>query len=79
MEKDEVFQKVKEIIADTIDITSDEISMDSSVLEDIELSSLDVLEVVTEIESIYGISFTNDDFMNITTVEDFVNAVLNKQ
>ncbi len=79
MEKEEVFQKVKEIIADITNISTDKISMDSSVLEDVELSSLDVLQVVTEIESSYGISFTNDDFMNITTVEDFVNAVLNKQ
>ena len=41
-----MFEKVKEIIADKLSINEDEITMDSSFLEDLNADSLDIVELI---------------------------------
>ena len=45
-----MFEKVKEIIADKLSINEDEITMDSSFLEDLNADSLDIVELIMALE-----------------------------
>ena len=60
-----MFEKVREIIADKLSISEDEITMDSSFLEDLNADSLDIVELIMALE----------DAENFVTVGDVVKFV----
>ncbi|MCD8119563.1 MAG: acyl carrier protein [Lachnospiraceae bacterium] len=68
-----VFEKVKQIIADQLDKDAAEITMETSVKEDLDADSLDLYQIITEIEDEFGVEF--DDPESIETVEDVVKYV----
>ncbi|MDD2215776.1 MAG: acyl carrier protein [Eubacteriales bacterium] len=68
------FEKVAKIIAEARDLDISEIKMDTS-FEDMELDSLDVIEVVMAIEEAFGINIDTEG--DLRTVEDLVKLVDN--
>ncbi|GAF36438.1 acyl carrier protein [Lentilactobacillus farraginis] len=77
MTKEEVFNKVKDIIVDQLDVDADKIKEDTNFKNDLDLDSLDIFEVVDKIEDTYDIEIETDDGME--TVEDLVNYVLKQK
>ena len=77
MTKEEVFNKVKDIIVDQLDVDADKIKEDTNFKNDLDLDSLDIFEVVDKIEDTYDIEIETDDGMD--TVEDLVNYVLKQK
>lgn len=70
-----VFDKLKEIIADQLDVDAEEISMDSSITEDLHADSLDVVDLIMTIESEFDLEFPDSDAEGIKTVGDIVNYI----
>ncbi|MDD2216284.1 MAG: acyl carrier protein [Eubacteriales bacterium] len=68
------FEKIAKIIAEARDLDLSEIKMDTS-FEDMELDSLDVIEVVMAIEEAFGINIDTEG--DLKTVEDLVKLVDN--
>ena len=66
------FEKIAKIIAENKGIEAEEITMELS-FDDMELDSLDVIEVVMAIEEEFEITIEVDD--NVKTVADLVNLV----
>ncbi|MFD1124340.1 acyl carrier protein [Lentilactobacillus raoultii] len=77
MTKEEVFNKVKDIIVDQLDVDADKIKEDTNFKNDLDLDSLDIFEVVDKIEDTYDIEIETDDGME--TVDDLVNYVLKQK
>ena len=71
------FEKVKEIIAEQMSISTDEISMETSFADDLGADSLDIFQIISELEEIFDIEFDNDDAENIKTVGDAVEYIKN--
>lgn len=67
-----VYDKIVEIISDKMDIEAEEISMDSS-FESLQIDSLDMVELVMEIEEAFDI--TVEDSEGLKTVADLVNYI----
>jgi acyl carrier protein len=72
-----IFEKIKEVIADQMSIDQETITMDTSFLEDLGADSLDVFQIVTELEEIYEIDFDTADVEKIRTVSDAVEYIKN--
>lgn len=73
----EVNNKVIEILKDKLGV--DEISSDDHLIEDIGADSLDIVELVMEIEKEFGISITDDEVdPNFTTVGHLIDFVQSK-
>ena len=72
---EEKFAKVQEIIADQLELNPAKITMESSLMEDLEADSLDVIELVMAFEEEFGVKMPDEELENIKTVGDIVNAL----
>ena len=70
-------ERLKEIIADVLSIDTNEITMDSSFVEDLGCDSLDVVEIIMGIEEEFDIEIANEDAEHIVTVADAVEQIKN--
>ena len=70
-----MFEKIKEIIADKLSISEDEITMDSSFLEDLNADSLDIVELIMALEDELDMEIPDEDAENFVTVGDVVRFV----
>ncbi|KRL61335.1 hypothetical protein FD08_GL002898 [Lentilactobacillus parakefiri DSM 10551] len=77
MTKEEVFNKVKEIIVDQLDVDADKVKEDTNFKNDLDLDSLDIFEVVDKIEDTYDIEIDTDEGME--TVGELVDYVVKQQ
>ena len=72
-----VFEKIQQIIADKLEIDKAQITRDTKFADELELDSLDVAELVMEIEAAFDITIPDEAYMNITTVGDAVDEIEN--
>lgn len=76
----DIFEKVKELIADRLDVEDkDSISEDSSITDDLGADSLDVVDLVMDIEENFSIEIPEDQVENIKTVGDIVKYIEDNQ
>ena len=68
-------ERLKEIIADVLSIDTNEITMDSSFVEDLGCASLDVVEIIMGIEEELDIKIPDEAAENIATVGDAMEEI----
>lgn len=71
----EVYDKIKEIIVDTLAIEEDEVTPDARFREDLGADSLDLVELIMAFEDEFGGRISDDDARSIATVQDAVTYV----
>lgn len=76
MTHDEVLQRIREHLADELDLEPSAISADSRFKEDLEADSLDLYTLVQELEDTYGVSMTDEQAAKILTVGQAIDFVL---
>jgi acyl carrier protein len=72
---DEVFNKIKDIITELLDVEEEKITMDARFREDLEADSLDLVELIMEFEESFGGEISDEDAQKITTVGEAVEYV----
>ncbi|MCG0782193.1 acyl carrier protein [Lactiplantibacillus plantarum] len=77
MTKTEIFDQIKKMIVEQLDVDGDKITMTTNFTEDLALDSLDVFEVIDKIEDEYDIEIETDDAL--ATVGDLVDYVATHQ
>ena len=70
-----VFERIREIICDQLDLEEDKVTMDSDIIEDFEADSLDVVDLVMSIEDEFGLEVPDDQIENFRTVGDVVRYI----
>ncbi len=70
--------RVKKIMADHLEISEDEIKLESDFQDDLGVDSLDIFEIVMEIEDEFDLEIPNEDIENVKTVEDLVKYIDSK-
>jgi acyl carrier protein len=60
------------MLARQMEIDEDEITMDTNIIEDLGADSLDAVELIMNIEDVYGIMISDDDAKNLFTVRQVV-------
>ena len=71
------FEKLREIIADVMNIDEKEIKEESSFENDLGADSLDVFQIIMGIEDAFDIEIDNDEAEKIVTVGDAVEQIKN--
>ncbi|MDK2906621.1 acyl carrier protein [Petrotoga mexicana DSM 14811] len=78
MTKDELFEKVKEIIVDTLSVDEDEVTLDASFTDDLDADSLELVDLTMAFESEFGVTIEDEELEKIKTVENAVNLLTEK-
>ncbi|MGX4669197.1 acyl carrier protein [Cerasibacillus sp. JNUCC 74] len=71
----DVFERVKSIIVDRLDVDESKVTMEASFKEDLEADSLDVVELVMELEDAFDMEIADEEAEKINTVGDAVNYI----
>lgn len=69
------FEKLKGIIADVLNVDEDEITMDTTFVDDLGADSLDVFQIIMGIEEEFDIEIAQEDAEKITSVGDAVEQI----
>lgn len=72
------FEKLKRIIADVLNVDPNEITMDSTFMDDLGADSLDVFQVIMGIEEEFNIEISADRAEKISTVGEAVELIRNE-
>lgn len=78
MNKDELFAKIKSIVADKLSISEDQITEEASFIDDLGADSLDTVELVMALEDEFDLDIPDDEAEKLTTVGKAIEYVLNK-
>ena len=79
MERDEILERIKEITADRLGVEEGEVTPEASFREDLEADSLDLVELIMELEEQFGMEIPDEEAEKITTVEEAVDYVTEHQ
>ena len=76
---EEIFKTMQDLIAEQFAIDADEISMDSSFVDDLGADSVDLVELVMAMEEEFGVEIADEDAQKILKVKDAINYIESKQ
>jgi len=75
MSSEEIFEKIKNIIVEQLQVSDTNITEDSSFIDDLGADSLDLVELIMALEEEFGIEIPDTDAEKVVTVGDVVNYI----
>ena len=80
MTKEEVFETVKNAVVEELDVDEDQVTLDAKIKDDLEADSLDVFEIMNELEDKFDIQLdVEEGIETIGDVVDFVKKQLDEK
>ncbi len=79
MAEDKLFEQIRKLIAEKLEIEEDKVTMDSSFRQDLGADSLDTYELVYAIEEEMGVTIPDDTANQFETVADAYNFIKSQQ
>lgn len=73
-----IFEKVKEILVDQLDVDEDAVTMESSITDDLGADSLDVVDMVMSFEEEFDLEIPDEEIESMKTVGDIVKYIESK-
>jgi len=73
-----MLEKMKQILAEQLDLSEDEIKPESRFKEDLEADSLDLFELLTTLEEDYNLEIPAEDMEKLTTVGSVIEYLKDK-
>jgi acyl carrier protein len=70
-----MFEKIREIICEQLELEEDQVTMDSILLEDLGADSIDLADLVMTFEDEFNMEISDEALENIKTVSDIVKYV----
>ncbi len=76
MDKNQVFEKVKAVILDELDVAEAKVTMDAKLKEDLGADSIDAVQIIMALEDEFDIKLEDDNLEKISTVGDVVEFII---
>ena len=70
-----ILDSIKSILAQQFEVSADSISSETSLVDDLGADSLDVVELLMSVEDEFGLSISDDDAVELTTVGKIVDYI----
>jgi acyl carrier protein len=77
--RDEVFERIREVLAERLSVEESDITEEANFQEDLGADSLDLVEMIMELEDQFGIKIPDEDAQQIQTVGQAVEYVTSHQ
>ena len=74
-DKNAIFEHVASTLAELFDLERAQIKLQSHLGDDLDIDSIDAIDLVVELKKYVGKKISPEDFKSVRTVEDIVNAV----
>ncbi len=74
--QEEIYQKITEVLEDLFEIDPQQVKLESKLYEDLDIDSIDAVDLVVELKKITGKKIRPDDFKSVRSVQDVVDAVV---
>ncbi|MGX8692252.1 MAG: acyl carrier protein [Clostridia bacterium] len=66
------FEKVRDALAAQFELDPEKITMETNLIDDLGADSLDVVELIMNIEDEFGVSISDEEAVNLVTVQKIV-------
>ena len=70
-----MLEKIQAMLAEALNLPIEKVTPDSKIVDDLGADSLDVVELLSQLEEEYGIIIPDDQAENLVTVADVANAI----
>ena len=75
MSSEEIFERIKKIIIEQLQVTETAVTEDASFIDDLGADSLDLVELIMALEEEFGIEIPDTDAEKVVTVSDVVDYI----
>lgn len=79
MTEEEIFTKIKDILADNFEVSKDKITKETKFTTDLDADSIDLVEFILQLEDEFGAEISDEDAEKIKTVGDAVSYIASHQ
>ena len=76
MNKNEVFEKVKAVILNELDVDAEKVTLQAKLKDDLGADSIDAVQIIMALEDEFEIKLEDDNLDKISTVEDIVDFIV---
>ena len=77
MNQEEIFDKVKETVVTCLGVSESDVKMESSFIDDLGADSLDIVDLIMNLEETFNIEIPDSDAEKVATVGDVVDYIKN--
>ncbi|HCP17085.1 MAG: acyl carrier protein [candidate division WOR-3 bacterium] len=74
----QVYETVKKLLVENLSIDEAKINENANIMQDLGADSLDLMDLVNELEKIYSIKIPQEDYVNLKTVGDVAKYIEGK-
>jgi len=75
MSEEEIFQKLKTIVVDQLGVNEENVTMEATFVDDLAADSLDIVELIMNIEEEFDLEIPDNDTEKIVTIGDVVKYI----
>lgn len=74
--REEVHEQVREILVERLDIDESDVTEEASLRDDLKADSLDLVELIMDLEERFGVKISDDEAQSIGTVGEAVDFIV---
>lgn len=74
--KEQIFAQLQDILNNLFEIDKDDVTLDSTLYEDLDLDSIDAVDLVVQLQNFTGRKFKPEEFKSVRTVGDVVDTII---
>lgn len=78
MTKEEIFNKLSDMLVEQFEIEKEKITLEANIVNDLDLDSIDMIDLIATLRRESNISFTPEDYKNVRTIANIVDVIYNK-
>ena len=75
LNSEEIFQKLREVLADSFRLDPAKITLEAHLFNDLDLDSIDAVELAIQVKDLTGRRVKAEEFKHVRTVKDVVDAI----
>ncbi|MDD2944770.1 MULTISPECIES: acyl carrier protein [unclassified Acinetobacter] len=75
--QEQVLEKLREWMEDLFEISPEDVQLDANLATDLDVDSIDAIDLVVKIKELTGKQVNPEDFKNVRTVQDVVTVIQN--